>query len=98
MTLRRPVAVQGEVGRHALPPSAAAQGDGMAVDRSGRWYVASALGVQVFDVGGRPCGVLPAPQPERPLTGCVLAGPGHEYLYVTNGDAVFRRQLTTAAP
>ncbi len=99
MTLRRPVAVQGEVGRHEPPPSvAAAQGDGMAVDRSGRWYVASALGVQVFDLGGRPCGVLPAPQPERPLTGCVLGGPGHEYLYVTNGDAVFRRRLTTAIP
>ena len=95
MTLRRPIDPKGESDRHEPPPYvAAAKGDGMAVDRAGRWYVTSAVGVQVFDPIGRPCGVLPAPQSGKPLTSCVLAGPGHRYLYVTNGDAVFRRRLT----
>jgi enterochelin esterase-like enzyme/sugar lactone lactonase YvrE len=95
MTLRRPIDPQGEFKHHEPPPyAAAAKGDGLAVDRAGRWYVTSAVGVQVFDPTGRPCGVLPAPQPGKPLTSCILAGAGHEYLYVTNGDAVFRRRLT----
>jgi enterochelin esterase family protein len=55
--------------------------------------VTSALGVQVFDPTGRLCGVLPKPAPTKPLTSCVLAGPGHEWLYVTNGDTIYRRRL-----
>jgi enterochelin esterase family protein len=70
-----------------------AQGDGSAVDKSGRYYVTSALGVQIFDPTGRLCGVLPKPQASQPLTSCVLAGVNHEYLYITNGDTVFRRKL-----
>ena len=95
MTLRRPVDPKGEFRHHEPPPyAAAAKGDGMAVDAAGRWYVTSAVGVQVFDPTGRSCGVLPAPQPDKPLTSCILAGPGHQWLYVTNGDTVFRRRLT----
>jgi enterochelin esterase family protein len=66
----------------------------MAVDKSGRYYVTSAMGVQIFDPTGRPCGVLPKPDPEQPLTSCTLAGANLEYLYVTNGTAVYRRKLT----
>ncbi len=99
MTLRRPIDAKGEFNRHAPPPyAAAARGDGMAVDRAGRWYVTSAVGVQVFDPTGRLCGVLPTPQPGKPLTSCILAGAGHQHLYVTNGDAVFRRRLMVAEP
>jgi enterochelin esterase family protein len=65
----------------------------MAVDKSGRYYVTSALGVQVFDPTGRLCGVLPKPKEAQPLTSCVLAGPNHEFLYITNGDTIFRRKL-----
>ena len=65
----------------------------MAVDKSGRFYVTSALGVQVFDPTGRQCGVLPKPNEVQPLTSCTLAGPNHDYLYATNGDKVFRRKL-----
>ena len=53
----------------------------------------SAVGVQVFDPTGRQCGVLPKPNEAAPLTSCTLAGPNHEWLYVTNGDTVFRRRL-----
>src|SRR6185436_7253334 len=38
-----------------------AGGDGMTSDAQGRYYVASLLGVQVFDPTGRMCGVLPKP-------------------------------------
>jgi len=68
----------------------------MAVDKSGRYYVTSAVGIQVFDPTGRLCGVLPKPKESQPLTSCVLAGPNHEFLYVTNGDTIFRRKLTVA--
>jgi enterochelin esterase family protein len=94
MTMRRPIDPKGDFAFHQPPPFLeAASGDGMAVDRVGRWYVTSALGVQVFDPTGRLCGVLPKPAPTKPLTSCVLAGPGHEWLYVTNGDTIYRRRL-----
>ncbi|NBT12130.1 MAG: hydrolase [Planctomycetia bacterium] len=94
MEMRRPIDPKGEFKFHEPPPLASASGgDGMAVDRAGRWYVTSALGVQVFDPTGRLCGVLPKPRPDKPLTSCVLAGPNRDHLYVTNGDAIFRRKL-----
>jgi enterochelin esterase family protein len=36
---------------------------------------------------------LPKPQLDKPLTSCALAGPQREYLYVTNGDKIFRRKV-----
>jgi enterochelin esterase family protein len=70
-----------------------ARGDGMAIDATDRCYVTSAAGIQVFDPTGRLSGVMATPNPAKPLTSCILAGPGHEYLYVTNGDTIFRRLL-----
>ena len=94
MTMRLPIDPKGEFKFNEPPPyQPAAKGDGMAVDKSGRFYVTSALGVQVFDPTGRQCGVLPKPNEVQPLTSCTLAGPNHDYLYVTNGDKVFRRKL-----
>jgi enterochelin esterase-like enzyme/sugar lactone lactonase YvrE len=94
MTLRLVIDPKGEFKHNEPPPyQPASKGDGMAVDKAGRYYVTSALGVQVFDPTGRHCGVLPKPTEAQPLTSCVLAGPNHEYLYVTNGDKVFRRKL-----
>lgn len=70
-----------------------ARGDGMAVDAADRYYVTSAVGIQIFDPTGRLSGVMATPNPAKPLTSCILAGPSHEYLYVTNGDKIFRRRL-----
>jgi enterochelin esterase family protein len=95
MTLRLPIDPKGEFKFNEPPPyQTSSRGDGMAVDQAGRYYVTSALGVQVFDPTGRLCGVLPKPQETQPLTSCVLAGPNHEYLYITVGDTVYRRKLT----
>ena len=98
MTLRRPIDPAGDF-KFAEPPpfKKTASGDGMTTDAAGRYYVTSAVGVQIFDPTGRLCGVLPAPQPAKPLTSCTLAGPKLEYLYVTNGDKIFRRKVQATA-
>ncbi len=95
MTLRLPIDPKGEFKFNEPPPyMAASRGDGMAVDKAGRYYITSALGVQVFDPTGRLCGVLNKPKESQPLTSCVLAGSNFDYLYVTNGDTIYRRKLT----
>lgn len=94
MTLRRPIDPKGEFPHHDLPPyRPAANGDGMTSDTLGRFYVTSALGVQVFDPTGRLCGVIDKPQPDKGITSCVLAGPNRDVLYVTSGDKIFRRKV-----
>ncbi len=94
MSMRLAIDPKGDFKFNEPPPyQLASKGDGMAVDKSGRYYVTSALGIQIFDPTGRQCGVLPKPNEAQPLTSCTLAGLNHEYLYVTNGDKVFRRKL-----
>ena len=94
MTMRLAIDPKGEFKFNEAPPyQAAPRGDGSAVDKSGRYYVTSAVGVQIFDPTGRQCGVLPKLNEASPLTSCTLAGPNHEYLYITHGDTVYRRKL-----
>lgn len=91
MTLRRPIDPKGEFRFSEPPPLAAASGgDGMGTDKMGRWFVASTMGVQVFDPTGRECGLVTKPQPSKPLTSCAVSG---DFLYATNGDKVFRRKI-----
>ncbi len=91
MTMRRPIDPAGEFHRAEPPPYLkGAKGDGMTADSIGRWFVTSALGVQVFDPTGRLCGVLAKPQQDKPLTSCVIVG---DRLYVTSGDKIFRRRI-----
>jgi len=95
MPMRLPIDYDGEFKSNEPPPYlAASRGDGMAVDKKGRYYITSALGVQIFDLTGRPCGVLPKPNPDQPLTTCILAGPDHSTLYIAHGSAIYRRKLT----
>jgi enterochelin esterase-like enzyme/sugar lactone lactonase YvrE len=94
MTMRRPIDPKGEFRSSEMPPyKPAANGDGMTSDTLGRFYVTSALGVQVFDPTGRLCGVVDKPQADKGLTSCVLAGPKRDVLYVTNGDKIYRRKV-----
>lgn len=65
--------------------------DGMTVDTAGRLYVASHVGLQVFDPTGRLSGVLLKPQPAF-LSNVVLGGAKLDTLYVTSADKVFRRR------
>lgn len=70
----------------------ASGGDGMTSDTIGRYYVATALGVQVFDPTGRMCGVLTKPS-EKGMTSCGFGGEKMDWLYVTCGDKIFRRKV-----
>ncbi len=71
-----------------------AKGDGMATDIHGRYYVTTAVGLQMFDPTGRMGGVIAKPQDAGLVSAC-FAGPDHAYLYVGCGDKVYRRKTKT---
>ena len=94
MTLRRPIDPKGDFPRAEPPPyKTASGGDGMTTDTLGRYYVTSAVGLQVFDPTGRMCGVIDKPQPDKGITSCVLSGAQRDLLYVTSADKIFRRKV-----
>jgi gluconolactonase len=65
---------------------------GIAMDRDGRAYVATRMGVQVFDRNGRVAAVLPLPG-NAAGTGLCFAGHDFDTLYVASGGKVYRRKL-----
>ena len=79
---------------YAHMPDAATRSsaDGMAVDADGRVYIATSLGVQVFDQIGKCHAIIPAPQPGMALSNVEFGGPAMDDMYVTNGDKVFKRK------
>ena len=95
MPMRLPIEYKRKFRFNEAPPYAtASRGDGMAVDKTGRYYVTSELGVQIFDPTGRPCGVLPKVDRDQPLTSCMLAGSNHSTLYIAHGTRIYCRKLT----
>ncbi len=94
MTMRRNGVATLE--RQLLPAfHPACRGDGMITDAYGRYYVATALGVQYFDPTGRISGVIPGPVGTRFMTSVTFAGPNLEYMYVTCMDKVYRLKTKT---
>lgn len=79
MTMRLP---------HQDQPS---HGDGMTTDAEGRYFVTTAAGLQMFDPTGRLSGVIHTPQ-SQPMVSVEFSGPELRYLYVCNGDTIFRRK------
>jgi gluconolactonase len=70
----------------------------IAMDRDGRAYVATRLGVQVFDRNGRVAAILPLPGNSRAASVC-FGGRDFDTLYVASGGQVYRRKLhITGAP
>ncbi len=66
-----------------------ANGDGLAIDASGRAYVTTAVGLQVFSPAGELLGVIPKPR-QGSMISCAIGG---EYLYVSCGDTIYRRRI-----
>ena len=63
----------------------------MCMDRDGRAYVATRLGVQVFDRNGRARGILPMPE-GQPTSVC-FGGAAFDTLFVTSGGRLYRRRM-----
>jgi gluconolactonase len=64
--------------------------DGVTVDGEGYLYVATRLGVQVFDQPGRLTAIIDKPHAGT-LANATFGGPQLDTLYVAAGDKVFRR-------
>lgn len=67
--------------------------DGIRVDRDGRLYVATRLGIQVCDQAGRVQCILPTPN--RRVANITFGGAAFDTLYATCGDKVYKRRLNT---
>ena len=76
---------------HAADDSGSAEAGGMCVDRDGRLYVATALGVQVCDQAGRVNCILPTPN-ER-VTSLAFGGKEFDVLYAACGHRIYSRKL-----
>lgn len=94
---------QREFAKLALPPPAAAGAaastasgaDGLAVDRDGRLYVATTVGVQVFSPRGEALGVIQLPRQPQNLA---FAGADRNTLYVVGRGSVYRIPTLTRGP
>lgn len=75
-----------------VPDSADDSGaDGMCVDRDGRLYVATRMGVQVCDQAGRVNCIIPTPNGK--VSNLRFGGENFDTLIATCGDRVFKRKL-----
>jgi gluconolactonase len=85
----------GEKPKHLPLHKPEALGDGMTTDAAGRWFVTTAVGVQVFDSMGRHSGTLELPTPTAKIVSVEFAGSGHSTLYLAAGDSIWTRKLKT---
>jgi len=69
---------------------APSRADGMTVDSAGRLYVATEVGLQMFDSTARISGVMHKPTNQF-LSNVVFAGPELNWVYVTCGSGIYRR-------
>jgi len=66
---------------------------GMCMDRDGRAYVATHLGIQIFDRNGRSRCILPMPEGEP--AGLCFGGAAFDTLFVTSGGKIYERKVKT---
>lgn len=67
------------------------QADGMRVDRDGRLYVATKMGIQVCDQAGRVNAIIPTPNGR--ISNLSFGGENGDTLFATCGDKVYKRKL-----
>ena len=65
--------------------------DGIRVDRDGRLYVATRMGIQVCDQAGRVNAIIPTPNGR--VSNLCFGGPDFDIVFATCGDKVFKRKL-----
>ena len=76
---------------HAPDTADDAGGDGLRVDRDGRLYVASRMGIQVCDQAGRVNCIIPTPNGRVASLG--FGGEKFDVLYAMCGDKVYARKV-----
>jgi len=69
--------------------------DGMAVDRDGHVYVATHVGIQVFDKKGKPLGTIKVP---RSPSNLAFSGPDKHTLYITAGAGLYKLKTLAQGP
>lgn len=75
-----------------LPDTADDAGaDGLEVDKNGRLYVATRLGIQVCDQAGRVNCIIPTPNGK--LSNLTFGGPQFDVIFATCGDRVYKRKV-----
>jgi sugar lactone lactonase YvrE/predicted alpha/beta superfamily hydrolase len=75
-----------------MPDTAdSSQADGMRVDREGRLYVATRMGVQVCDQAGRVNAIIPTPNGR--ISNLTFGGENGDTLFATCGDKIYKRKL-----
>lgn len=72
--------------------SSASDAGGMAFDSEGLLYIATNTGIQVCDSEGRVTGAINSPGTEG-TSNLWFAGPKLQWLYVTDGDKLYRRPV-----
>lgn len=65
--------------------------DGMRVDRDGRLYVATKMGIQVCDQAGRVNAIIPTPNGR--IANLTFGGENSDTLFALCGDKVYKRKL-----
>ena len=69
-------------------------GDGMITDATGRPFITSHLGIQMFDATGRLGGIISKPT-DKGIVSAAFAGADHSLLYVCASDKIYRRKTLT---
>ena len=65
--------------------------DGLRVDRDGRLYVATRMGLQICDQPGRVNGIIPTPNGK--VSNLCFGGADFDTIYATCGDKVYKRKV-----
>ena len=78
---------------HMPPNSDVSGGKRMCVDREGRLYVATGMGIQICDQAGRVNVILPVPAGN--LRAICFGGEKHDVLFITSGGHIYKRKLNT---
>jgi gluconolactonase len=77
---------------HQLDEDDSSEARGWVMDRDGRLYSATQMGIQVFDRNGRVRAIIPAPG--GPVLGLTFGGPEFDTLYVSCADhKIYSRKL-----
>jgi sugar lactone lactonase YvrE len=70
--------------------------DGLCLDREGRLYVATRMGIQIFDQAGKAIGILNKPQDAKVrnqwLANVTFGGKDFDQLYIACGDKIYVRK------